>query len=80
MWLLKLLFDQNLIIINYKSNDDLRVTSFLEGHKSDIRGTCSITPNITVHKTLTLYYYKIIDTIINIFFKNCYTYSNFQIH
>jgi hypothetical protein len=43
IWFLKLPFDQNSIIINYKSNGDLRVTSFLEGHKSDTRGTCSIT-------------------------------------
>jgi hypothetical protein len=43
MWLLKLQFDQNPIIINHKLNDDLRATSFLKGHKSDTRDTCSIT-------------------------------------
>jgi hypothetical protein len=46
MWLLKLLFDQNLIIINYKPNGDLRITSFLEEYKSDTRETCNITLKI----------------------------------
>jgi hypothetical protein len=40
MWLLKLPFNQNLIIINHKSNDNLRVTSFLE----DTRETYNIIP------------------------------------
>ena len=43
MWLLKLPFDQNSIMINHKFNGDFIATSFLDGLKIDTRGTCSIT-------------------------------------
>jgi hypothetical protein len=42
IWLLKLSFDQNLMIINHKSNCDFKNTSILEGHKNITRGTYNI--------------------------------------
>ena len=43
MWPLKLPFDQNPIMINYKLYGDLITTSFLDGLKIDTRMTCNIT-------------------------------------